>query len=184
MREFILIYGCMFAGKTTKLIGMYNESEVGYDEKIAVKPLIDKRYNPTNINAHSGLQMVAHRINKAEELYPLCNELIKEVYIDEIQFFGPYIIHAVNDLLMNGVRVIAAGLDKDFLNQDFGPMGDLKKIATTKIALSAKCHVCGAPAHYTYRQPGIEDQIAVGHNDIYEARCEQHWFDGMNGRTK
>lgn len=182
MREFILIYGCMFAGKTTKLIGMYNESEVAYEEKIAVKPLLDKRYNPNNINAHSGLQMVAHRINKAEELYPLCNELIKEVYIDEIQFFGPYIVHAVSELMMNGIRVVAAGLDKDYLNQDFGPMADLKRIATQKIQVSAKCHVCGAPANFTYREPGIENQIAVGHTDIYQARCQEHWTQGMDGR--
>ena len=75
----------MFAGKTTKLIGLYNESMLSNDEKLVVKPLLDQRYNASKINSHGGLQMLAHRISKAEEIYPLITETTKEVYIDEVQ---------------------------------------------------------------------------------------------------
>ena len=90
MREFTLIHGCMFAGKTTKLIGLYNESPFLNDEKLAVKPLLDQRYQASKINSHGGLQMLAHRISKAEEIYPMLTETTREVYIDEVQFMGPY----------------------------------------------------------------------------------------------
>ena len=52
MRDFTLIYGCMFAGKTTSLIGLYNESQVDINEKIVVKPLLDNRYQANKINSH------------------------------------------------------------------------------------------------------------------------------------
>ncbi len=184
MREFTLIHGCMFAGKTTQLIGLYNESMCLSEEKLAVKPLLDKRYNATTINTHSGIQMLAHRISKAEEIYPLINEFTKEIYIDEVQFFGPFIVEVIGELMMNQIKIMAAGLDKDYKARDFGPMAALKKLATQKIELKAKCSVCNNPANHTFRKPGNEDLLMVGHEDIYEARCEEHWLIGMKDRIE
>ncbi len=184
MREFTLIHGCMFAGKTTQLIGLYNESMCSADEKLTVKPLLDKRYNATTINTHSGIQMLAHRISKAEEIYPLINEMTKEVYIDEVQFFGPFIVEVIGELMMNQIKVVAAGLDKDYMARDFGPMAALKKLATQKIEVKAKCHVCNSNATFTYRKPGNDDLLLVGHTDVYEARCEAHWIEGMKDRIE
>jgi thymidine kinase len=84
---------------------------------------------------------------------------------------------------MNGIRVVGAGLDKDYLNRDFGPMGKLKKMANTHIQLAARCHICNGPAHFTYRTIDSEDLVLVGHNDLYQARCETHWNQGMDGRV-
>ena len=175
MRDFTLIFGCMFAGKTTRLIGLYNESQIDINEKIAVKPLIDNRYQAHSINSHGGLQLIGHRISKAEEIYPLINELTKEVYIDEIQFMGPMILDVIGELLSNNIKVVAAGLDKDYLNNDFGPMPILKKLATTHIQVSAKCKVCNQKADYTFRNIESDELILVGHNNIYEPRCLEHW---------
>lgn len=133
MREFTLIHGCMFAGKTTKLIGLYNESMLNNDEKLVVKPLLDQRYNASKINSHGGLQMLAHRISKAEEIYPLITETTKEVYIDEVQFMGPYVIEVIGEIMMNNIHVIAAGLDKDYMARDFGPMAALKNWPQPKL---------------------------------------------------
>ena len=184
MREFTLIHGCMFAGKTTKLIGLYNESMFNNDEKLVVKPLLDQRYNASRINSHGGLQMLAHRISKAEEIYPLITETTKEVYIDEVQFMGPYVIEVIGEIMMNNIHVIAAGLDKDYMARDFGPMAALKKLATTKIEVKAQCQICHKPANFTFREPGNNDLVVVGHNDIYQARCEEHWLQGMEGRLE
>ena len=184
MREFTLIHGCMFAGKTTKLIGLYNESPFLSDEKLVVKPLLDKRYNASRINSHGGLQMLAHRISKAEEIYPLLTDTTKEVYIDEVQFMGPFVIEVIGEIMMNNIHVIAAGLDKDYMARDFGPMASLKKLATQRIEVKAQCHVCKKPANFTYREPGSYDLVVVGHADIYQARCEEHWMQGMVGRLE
>lgn len=175
MRDFTLIFGCMFAGKTTRLIGLYNESPLDINEKLAVKPLIDKRYFAQTINTHSGLQLMGHRISKAEEMFPLITPEIKEVYIDEIQFMGPMIIEVIGELMSNNVKVVAAGLDKDYQNRDFGPMKSLKRLATNPIELFAKCQVCGEKAEYTYRTIDSSDLVLVGNNDIYQPRCFNHW---------
>ena len=172
----------MFAGKTTRLIGLYNESTIDINERIVVKPLLDNRYNANNINSHGGLQILGHRISKAEELFPLIQNYTKECYIDEVQFFSPYIIEVIGELMMDGIKVIASGLDKDYLNRDFGSMRALKKLATQHIELAAKCAVCQKEAYYTYRTIDSEDLVLVGHNDTYQARCELHWNEGMAGR--
>jgi thymidine kinase len=79
---------------------------------------------------------------------------------------------------------VAAGLDKDYMARDFGPMGALKKLATQKIDVKAKCHVCNGNATFTYRKPGNDDLLLVGHTDVYEARCEEHWLEGMKDRIE
>ena len=172
----------MFAGKTTRLIGLYNESQIDINEKIAVKPLIDNRYQAHSINSHGGLQLIGHRISKAEEIYPLVNQHTKEVYIDEIQFMGPLIIEVIGELMSNDIRVIASGLDKDYLNRDFGHMKALKKLSNNHIQVSAKCHICHKKADFTFRTTDSQDLVLVGHNDVYQARCEEHWNEGMQGR--
>jgi thymidine kinase len=68
--------------------------------------------------------------------------------------------------------------------RDFGPMGALKKLATQKIEVKAICHVCNKPANHTYRKPGNDDLLLVGHTDVYEARCEEHWLSGMKDRLE
>jgi len=175
MRDFTLIFGCMFAGKTTRLIGLYNESQIDINEKLAVKPLIDNRYSAQSIHSHGGLSLIAHRIGKAEEIYPLINQTIKEVYIDEIQFMGPMIVEVIGELLSNNFKVVAAGLDKDYQNNDFGPMPILKKLATSHIQVSAKCQVCNQKADYTFRNIESNELIVIGHKNIYEPRCLEHW---------
>lgn len=173
----------MFAGKTTRLIGLYNESVVDINEKLVVKPLLDNRYQANKINSHGGLQIMGHRIAKAEELFPLIQSSTRECYIDEVQFFSPYIIEVIGELMMNGIKVVAAGLDRDYLNRDFGPMKALKNLATERIEVRAKCHVCQKEATHTYRTTESTELVVVGHNDDYQARCEAHWLEGMSARV-
>jgi thymidine kinase len=112
------------------------------------------------------------------------NEFTKEIYIDEVQFFGPFVVEVIGELMMNQIKIVAAGLDKDYMARDFGPMGALKKLATQKIEVRAICQVCKKPANHTYRKPGSEDLLLVGHTDVYEARCEEHWLMGMKDRIE
>ncbi len=183
MRDFTLIYGCMFSGKTTRLIGLYNESEIDINERLVVKPVIDNRYSDNAVHSHSGLQVIGHRLFKAEEIYPLITPHTREVYIDEVQFFGPFIIEIIGELMSNGIRVIAAGLDKDYLNQDFGPMRALKNLSNKHMQLLAKCHICSKEATHTFRTIKTDDLVLVGHSDVYQARCKEHWEAGMNAKA-
>lgn len=179
MSDFTLIHGCMFSGKTTRLIEFYNSSEVAPHEKIAVKPLLDNRYAAHRISSHGGLQLPGHRISKAEELYPLCHDQVKEAYIDEVQFLGKTAPDVILGLLIQGIRVVASGLDLDYLGRPFGEMPRLFRMANHRIRLQARCHICGKAAFYTYRTAGGEELIQVGHADMYQARCREHWEEGM-----
>lgn len=170
----------MFSGKTTRLIEYYNNSTAEDHQKLAIKPLIDNRYMAQKISSHGGLHLPGHRISKAEELYPLCQDYVREVYIDEVQFLGKSVPDVILGLLIQGIRVVASGLDLDYLGRPFGEMPRLHKMANTRLRLQAKCHVCGGAAFYTYRNAPADDLILIGHTDIYEARCKQHWEEGMN----
>ncbi len=163
---------------------LYGDSTVDFNEKIAIKPLLDNRYSGKNLQSHTGLQLPGHRISKPEEIYPLADERIKEIYIDEIQFLGEGIYTVVLDLALQGKKIVAAGLDKDYLGKDFGPMPKLKQLANTKISLQARCEVCGKSADFTYRKADSNSLILVGHSDMYEARCAEHWEEGMSQKIK
>ena len=61
-------------------------------------------------------------------------------------------------------------------------MKALKKLSNNQIQVSAKCHICQKKADFTHRTIDNSDLVVVGHNDLYQARCEEHWHEGMQGR--
>jgi thymidine kinase len=69
-----------------------------------------------------------------------------------------------------GMRVIAAGLDQDYLRRPFGPMPALLSLAEDVSKMHAVCVRCGGPAHYSQRIAGGSSQVEVG-DSSYEARC-------------
>lgn len=79
-----------------------------------------------------------------------------------------------------GIRVIVAGLDKDFRGEPFGIMPELLARAEFVTKLSACCKVCGQGATRTQRiingKPAYYEDpiILVGANESYEARCRKH----------
>jgi len=95
---------------------------------------------------------------------------VKVVGIDEVQFFDDRIIAVCMELADAGVRVIAAGLDQDYLRRPFGPMPGLLAVAEYVSKMHAVCVRCGGSAHYTQRVAGGNSQIEIGDN-TYEARC-------------
>jgi len=68
-----------------------------------------------------------------------------------------------------------AGLDLDFKGVTFNSMGDLMAHADEVTKLYAYCTVCGKAATRTQRTTNDEEQIKVGSEGIYEARCRKHW---------
>ena len=68
------------------------------------------------------------------------------VAIDEVQFFPPSIVEVCQQLVKDGKRVIAAGLDLDFRGVPFGSVPVLMALAEQVTKLNAICVVCGRPA--------------------------------------
>ena len=97
------------------------------------------------------------------------------VGIDEAQFFDEAIVDVARQLAERGVRVIAAGLDMDYLGKPFGPMPALMATAEYVTKVHAICVRCGDIAHHSHRLSRSDQLVELGEKDIYEPVC-RHCF--------
>ena len=94
-----------------------------------------------------------------------------------MQFLDDGIVDVALRLVRRGARVLAAGLDRDFRGEPFGPMPLLLAHADDADKLHAICQICAGPATMTQRlvdgRPARRDDpvILVGASERYEARC-------------
>lgn len=173
-----VISGNMYAGKTEELLRRVRRIEYAKKSIIVFKPKIDNRYSVDEVVSHNNLRTKSISIKDAKEMLEhLPEELPYAIAIDEIQFFGNDMINAIENLADKGVRIIVAGLDRDFRGEPFGIMPELLSKAEYVTKLFAICQVCGAPATRTQRlidgRPASYNDpiIMVGAKEQYEARC-------------
>ena len=185
--ELIIYCGPMFAAKTTGLIAeIQMQLEACPNEKIRVyKPSLDHRYSPTDIRTHAGhslKDLTGLDVQPVPTSFDFSDDA-DFVAIDEAQFFDKEIISAVFRMLKKGTTVVIAGLDLDSDGKPFGPMPELLALANHVEKHLAICSVCDEPASRTFRKVKTGNQIQVGGSDLYEPRCLDHWFEGMNLTT-
>ena len=175
-----LIVGPMYAGKTTKLLDLYEKTEGG----VLVKSTMDKRYANNDIVTHNGKRYEAHSCENSKDiLYLAQNSNSKSnLFIDEIQFFDEDILIALEKLKNDGINVVAAGLYSTFENNPFPlkassvyTMKHVISLADKIHRLYASCATCGGDAAYTHKTGGTKNIIEVGGKDIYEPRCGRHY---------
>lgn len=172
-----VISGCMFAGKTEELIRRINVLSYAKKNIIVFKPKIDNRYSDSEIVSHSGAKVPCLVVEKAQDILKKIEANTEVVAIDEVQFFDKDIVEVCEYLADKGIRVMVAGLDKDFRGESFGVMPELLTRAEFVTKLTAVCAKCGAPATRTQRlvngkPAGFEDPIVmVGADESYEPRC-------------
>jgi thymidine kinase len=173
-----VITGSMYAGKTEELLRRVKRIEYARKTVIVFKPRIDNRYSNNEVVSHNNGRVTSIDISDATEVYKYFgSQLPYAIAIDEVQFLGPEVIEVCEDLANRGVRVIVAGLDKNFRGEPFGVMPELLARAEFVTKLDAICQVCGAPATRTQRlingQPAHYDDpiILIGAKEQYEARC-------------
>lgn len=172
-----VICGCMFAGKTEELIRRINVLSYARKNILVFKPKIDDRYSTTEIASHAGSKVPCIVISEAKEILNHVNYDTDVVAIDEIQFFDEDVVDICEYLADSGLRVMVAGLDKDFRGEPFGVLPDLLTRAEFVTKLTAVCAKCGAPATRTQRiingkPASFNDPIVlVGAKEAYEPRC-------------
>ena len=98
---------------------------------------------------------------------------IQVVGIDEAQFFGENLAAVCQTLANRGVRVIAAGLDTDYLGKPFGPIPALMAIAEDVQKVHAICVKCGNLANHSHRLSKSRKLVVLGEKDIYEPLCRE-----------
>ena len=164
-----VICGCMFAGKTEELIRRINVLSYAKQKILVFKPKIDDRYSEIEIASHSGRKVPCFAIDDPEEILDKVTDDVQVVAIDEVQFFNSKIVDVCEYLADKGVRVMVAGLDKDFRGEAFGVMPELLT-RTQRL-------VDGKPASFD------DPVVLVGAVDHYEPRC-RHCHEVVNKPIK
>lgn len=174
-----VIAGPMFAGKSSELLKRM--LFLGYSGKkiLALKPVIDDRYDANQIVTHNQL--------KHEALAVIDLELVKDnytikpynfhtIFIDEVQFFDKKeTLWFVEESLREGVNVVCSGLDQDSRGAPFETTAYLLAIADEITKITAFCNVCGQTASKTQRLRASGGRVNVGGAETYEPRCHEHW---------
>jgi thymidine kinase len=165
-----VITGGMFSGKSEELIRRIRRAEIARQRTQIFKPAIDDRFELRRVISRDNRGMDAIAVSSSANLRTNIVFGVKVVGIDEVQFFDDEIVNVCMELADGGVRVIAAGLDQDYLRRPFGPMPALLAVAEDVSKMHAVCVRCGGLAHYTQRVAGGNSQIEIG-DGTYEARC-------------
>lgn len=166
-----VITGSMFSGKTEELIRRIKRALFARQRVQAFKPRIDDRYDATRIVSHGAVAVDAIAVATSASLEERVEAATQVVAIDEAQFFDRDIVEVCDRLAGRGLRVIAAGLDQDYLGRPFPPMPELMAIAEEVTKVHAVCTVCGGTASRSQRLIAESATVLVGGVDSYEARC-------------
>jgi thymidine kinase len=181
-RGFIeVIVGSMFSGKTEELIRRLRRAKIAHQHVEIFKPQIDVRYSTAEVVSHDANAIPSTPVESSGNILLLCHD-VDVVGIDEAQFFDAGIVDVCNHLANRGIRVIAAGLDMDYLGKPFGPMPALMATAEYITKVHAICVRCGGLAQHSHRIAGGSRLVELGEKDSYEPLCRR-CFHGTNAPT-
>ena len=167
-----VITGSMFSGKTEELIRRLRRAQFAGLKVEIFKPSLDKRYSEDRVVSHDDKSIVSTPVDNASSILLLAGE-VDVVGIDEAQFFDSSIVEVCNKLADNGVRIVIAGLDMDFMGNPFGPIPALLSIAEYITKVHAICMRCGSLAQYSFRKSEEEQVVVLGEKDKYEPLCRE-----------
>ena len=165
-----VICGSMFSGKTEELIRRMKRAQFAKQKVEIFKPSIDNRYDEVKVVSHDSNSIHSTPVPSSSNILLLAND-VQVVGIDEAQFFDNGLIDVCNELANNGVRVIVAGLDMDYLGKPFGPMPGLLAIAEYVTKVHAICMRCGNLANHSHRITDESSLVLLGETNNYEPLC-------------
>src|SRR5215510_8563358 len=100
-----VICGPMFSGKSEEMIRRLRRAEIAGQRVVIFKPLIDDRYDATDVVSHAGARMRAVPVSSVAEI-PANAQGFDVVGIDEAQFLGEAVVSTALGLADRGVRVV------------------------------------------------------------------------------
>lgn len=168
--------GGMFSGKSSELLRQERRYTLANKAVFSVKPKIDDRYFKEGIVTHDMHVLLSEVVRSSEELRHQCYQqhpLPDVVLIDEIQFFDRGIIDVINQLIVDGIDVVAAGLDMDRFGKPFGVTPYLMAVADHVQKLHAVCADCGEDAWISYGMFTADEEIVIGEREKYLPLCRE-----------
>lgn len=167
--EIQFIFGPMFSGKTSELIGRMRRYTIAGMKCMAVKYSGDIRYDNLKISTHDLVMWDAITGNNISDLY---EELTTYdvIGIDEGQFFEDINEYA-EKLANNGKIVIVSALSGNFQREKIGSLYDLIPKVEKITMLNAICMECKKDGAFTQRIGKETEQEIIGGLDKYRAVC-------------
>ena len=171
-RGILTVYaGPMFAGKSAHLLADTPQD----DTVLCLAPAFDTR-SGARIHSRTGLTRPARSVSS----WPADGRDFRHILLDEGHFMiAPHytgdVVADIESALASGIDVSVAGLDTDFLREDFIVMARLRDMADRYVSLQARCHVCNGPAIWTAKKRQTGQILETGDEELYEARCDRHW---------
>ena len=177
-----VVCGSMFSGKTEELIRRMKRAQIAKLKVEIFKPVIDTRYSEEDVVSHNENAIHSTPVDSPGNILLMTGD-VNVVGIDEAQFFDESIVDVCNELANQGIRVIVAGLDMDYLGKPFGPMPRLMAIAEYVTKVHAICVRCGDLAQHSYRKTQSDDLVMLGEQQEYEPLCRK-CFNDLMGKEK
>jgi thymidine kinase len=177
-----MITGSMFSGKTEELIRRLRRAQFAGLRVEIFKPSLDNRYSINRIVSHDDKSILSTPVDNASAILLLAGD-VDVVGIDEAQFFDNSIVDVCNTLADNGVRLVIAGLDMDFMGKPFGPIPALMAISEFVTKVHAICMRCGNLAQYSFRKSEDEQVVLLGEKNLYEPLCRSCYNSAINKQS-
>jgi len=165
-----VITGSMFSGKTEELIRRLKRARIARQKVEIFKPAVDVRYDKVNVVSHDENAIPSTPVQSSNQILLYVNDA-DVIGIDEAQFFDNQLSEVCNQLANNGLRVIVAGLDMDYLGKPFGPIPALMATAEYITKVHAVCIECGNLAQHSHRTVAADQLVVLGEKDNYEPLC-------------
>ncbi len=174
-----VIAGSMFSGKTEELIRRLKRANYANQKVEIFKPRIENRYSEKEVVSHDARAIMSTPVESSANILLLVSD-VEVVGIDEAQFFDEGLVEVCNKLANDGIRVIVAGLDMDYLGIPFGPVPELMAIAEYVTKVHAICMRCGNLASYSHRLSNDDKRVLLGEKDTYEPLCRECFVEDKN----
>lgn len=177
-----VICGSMFSGKTEELIRRLHRAQFARQKVEIFKPGIDTRFSDGDVVSHQGNTIASTPVDSSASIL-LLSSGIDVVGIDEAQFLDDGLVDICSQLADNGIRVIVAGLDMDYLRKPFGPMPALCAIADEVTKVHAICVHCGSLAMYSHRKVADSRRVMLGETEEYEPLCRSCYLKAVKSQN-
>jgi thymidine kinase len=167
-----IIIGCMYAGKTSRLISIYKRNQICNIPTIVINHIEDNRYDNVKMSTHDKIMIPCIQTAKLYDILKDNEEILNNnvFIINEGQFF-PDLFDFVNMLISkHNKKVYIGGLDGDFKMNKFGQILDLIPLCNKIEKLNAICTICKNEASFTKRLTKDTNQKIIG-TDIYIPVC-------------
>lgn len=177
-----IIIGCMFSGKTTKIINLVNTYRSINKKVMNINYKLDVRYGDNQIISHDKQKILSLNVENLSIIKGKYFELYNEsdiICINEAQFFGDLKSQVLDFIYNDHKHIIISGLDGDYKQDTFGQILELIPHAENISKLSAFCKICnnGNKAFFTKRIVNNNDLVLIGGNESYIPVCRFHLKD-------